>query len=167
MFNVTLEGADELITRLDAMPATVQALLKAKVTALAIKLQTHVANDKLAGQVLKVKTGALRRSIQQVVETSSDSVIGKVFSAGDVKYAAIHEYGGTIPAHDIFPSKAQALAFIIGGSTVFAKHVSMPAVTMPEKSFLRSALADMAAEISKGMKDAVIEGLQQSIGQRP
>jgi phage gpG-like protein len=163
MFNVTLQGASEFVERLEQMPAVVQALLRSKVEALAIQLQAHVIRDKLSGQVLGVKTDALRRSIQEVVEASDDSVIGKVFSAGDVKYAAIHEYGGTIPAHDIYPSKAQALAFVVGGKTVFAKHVHIPDVKMPERSFLRSALADMAPEISSEMKAAVIQGIQQTV----
>lgn len=163
MFTVSLAGGSELIERLDAMPAVVKAVLQTKVNALAIQLQAHVVRDKLSGQVLNVRTGALRRSIQEAVEATDTSVTGKVFSAGDVKYAAIHEYGGTVPAHDIYPSKAEALAFVIGGRQVFAKVVHMPAVNMPERSFLRSALADMAEQIVGEMKSAVVQGVQQAV----
>ena len=58
-----------------------------------------------------------------------------IATSGDLKYAAIHEYGGTIPPHQIVPDKARALAFAIGGKQVFAARVNLPAVTMPERSY--------------------------------
>ena len=160
MLNVQLVGDRELLQKLDAMPSSVQAMLVRKVTKLAINLRDHVKSDKLEGQVLNHKSGALSRSIQDEVDENDLAVYGRVFSAGDVKYARIHEYGGTIPAHDIVPNKAEALAFMIGGKQVFAKIVHMPAVNMPERSFLRSSLADMAANISMELKQAVIDGLR-------
>jgi hypothetical protein len=40
---------------------------------------------------------------------------GQVYSSGDVKYVAIHEFGGVIPAHDVEAKKAQALHFVWEG----------------------------------------------------
>lgn len=162
MFTVELLGETALEARLDAMPTSVQAMLKIKVTALAIKLQGHIVADKLHGQVLNQRSGALARSIQEeapIVEGAG--VYGRVFSAGDVKYAAIHEYGGRTPPHDIVPDKAEALAFMIGGRQVFAKIVHHPGSQMPERSFMRSSLADMAEEITAGLRQAAVEGLQK------
>lgn len=163
MFTVELVGATELVARLDAMPDTVRALVQAKVQALAIKLQALIVRDKLSGQVLKVQTGALRRSIHEVVETNGDSVVGRVFSSGDVKYAAIQEYGGTTPPHDILPKKADALAFMAGGKLTFAKIVHHPGSHIPAHSFMRGSLAEMAPEITMELKSAVIRGMQQSV----
>ena len=42
-------------------------------------------------------------------------------SSGDVKYAAIQEYGGRTSAHEIVADKAQALAFLVGGALRFAR----------------------------------------------
>jgi hypothetical protein len=40
------------------------------------------------------------------------------------------------------PNKAKALAFVLGRKQVFATRVNLPAVTMPERSYLRSSLAE-------------------------
>jgi phage gpG-like protein len=90
--------------------------------------------------------------------------VGSVFSSGDVKYAAIHEFGGQTAPHLIVPKKAQALAFMgKSGNQVFARQVNHPGSKMPERSFLRSALNDMSGEIQRGMKQAVIQGAQGAI----
>ena len=67
--------------------------------------------------------------------------------------------GGVIPPHQIVPDKARALAFAIDGKQVFAVRVNLPAVTMPERSYLRSSLAEMADEIRQGLSEAVGEVL--------
>jgi len=61
-----------------------------------------------------------------------------VTSSGEVKYAATHEFGGPIPPRQIVPDKAKALAFFIGSKRVFAARVEIHAVTMLERSYLRS-----------------------------
>lgn len=157
MLNVSLVGDRELMAKLEAMPQRVHDALLKKVTLLALQLEAKV-KQKLSGDVLNVRSGALRRSIFEAVADQLSSVIGKVASSGDVKYAGIHEFGGTIPAHEVLPDKAKALAFIVGGKQVFARRVQIPDVQMPERSYLRSALAEMAQEITEGLREAVREG---------
>ena len=157
--------AGKLLANLDSMPTQVVAAVATKMRSITINLQRHVIADKLHGQVLKQRSGKLARSIQQDSHTDGDTVIGEVFSAGDVKYAAIHEFGGTTPPHDIIPSKAGALAFMMGGKMTFARIVHHPGSKMPERSFLRSSLTDQAAEITAGLKEAALRGAQQALGQ--
>lgn len=159
LLNVTLTGDRELIARLEKMPAAVQAALALKVTALALKLEAWVKTKKLNGQVLNRITGRLARSIANKVTTSSDAVIAKIFSSGDVKYAGIHEFGGKTMPHVIVPKKAQALHF---GGKFYAK-VNHPGSNMPVRSFLRSSLREMSTEISLGMKEAVVRAAQKSV----
>jgi phage gpG-like protein len=142
------------------MPSKVHAALLRKVTELAFKLEAKI-KGKLSGEVLHVRTGALRASIANQVTDTATAVTGRAFSSGDVKYAALHEWGGKIPAHEVVATKAQALAFVMGGKQVFAKRVQIPDVTMPERSFMRSSLADMKSEIVEGMTEAVREGLKK------
>jgi phage gpG-like protein len=165
--------AGKLIAGLDTMPAQVVAAVATKMKALTINLQRHVITDKLHGQVLKQRSGKLARSIQRETRTEGELVVGEIFSTGDVKYARIHEYGGTTKAHDIIPTKAQALRFAFAGAVggplgpnlVFAKVVHHPGSKIPERSFLRSSLADQASEIVAGLKQAAIRGAQQALGQ--
>jgi hypothetical protein len=58
------------------------------------------------------------------------------------------------------PDKAKALAFAVGGKQVFAARVNLPAVTLPERSYLRSSLAEMTGEIVEGLSDAVVEAMR-------
>jgi phage gpG-like protein len=139
-------------------PERVRAALSAKANALAADLQAKI-QQKLAGTVLNARSGALARSIIATIEDSSASVSVRIAASGDVKYAAIHEFGGTIPPHQIVPNKTRALAFAIGGKQVFAARVQIPTVTMPERSYLRSSLAEMADAIREGLSEAVIEAM--------
>ncbi len=137
-----------------AMPERVRAALSAKASALAADLQAKI-QQKLAGDVLNMKTGALAGSIGVTIDDSSADVSVRIALSADVKYAAIHEFGGTIPPHQIVPNKAKALAFAIGGKQVLAARVQISTVTMPERSYMRSSLAEMADEIREGLSEAV------------
>lgn len=66
-------------------------------------------------------TGTLSRSIHmEAVEKPGKLAAIKIGT--DVKYAAIHEFGGVI-----VPKDAKQLHFVINGEDVFAKAVHMPA----------------------------------------
>lgn len=171
--NVSIVGDKALIARLNKMPQAVRSALRLKIQVLLLKLEKLVKTGKLNGQVLNRITGNLARSISNKLEEDTKSVMGKVFSSGDVKYARIHEYGGKTPPHIIEPKKAQFLAWKSGaqmdffrkggGEMVFAKKVNHPGSKMPERSFLRSSLRDMSSEISKEMKAAVIGAIQKQV----
>jgi phage gpG-like protein len=143
--------------RLLGIQGTMRTTLLRVMQRLAIELQTHVKEDKLSGQVLHNKTGTLRRSINQRVDEEGDTFVARVGT--NVKYAGIHEFGGTIPSHVVQAKNAQALRFAIGGDFIFRKSVVIPDVQMPERSFLRSALADITpqikAEIAMALKESI------------
>jgi hypothetical protein len=63
----------------------------------------------------------------------------------DIGSAAIREFGGTIPPHWIVPDKGKALALLVGGKQAFAARVTLPAVTMPGRSYMRASLANTEA----------------------
>lgn len=162
MFSATLVGDRELIARLDAMPDGVRDELKKKISQLAIQLQAHVVRDKLSGQVLRVRTGALRRSIQQMVEDEGTAIYGRIYSTGDVKYAAAHEFGfsgqETVRAHTrdtVFGRKVEP--FTVAS---FTRNMNIPA-----RSFMRSSLDDMAEQLRSGMRQAVVDGMRKALGQ--
>jgi phage gpG-like protein len=153
---LALSLRNDYAAKLDAMPDRLRQALSDKANALAAALQEKI-RQKLSGDVLNEKSGALLGSIVASVEEIPNGVSVRVAASAEVKYAAIHEYGGTIPPHQIVPNKAKALAFAIGGKQVFAARVNLPAVTMPERSYMRSSLAEMADEIRDGLSEAVGE----------
>jgi phage gpG-like protein len=154
---LALSLSDNASVALADMPARLRDALAAKADVLAGDLQAKI-RQKLSGTVLNAKSGALARSIVATLDDSADRVSVRVASVG-VKYAAIHEYGGTIPPHEIVPDKAKVLAFLVGGKQAFAARVQIPAVTMPERSYMRSALAEMADEIRDGLAEAAMEAV--------
>lgn len=160
MLNVVLEGDDKLQARLASMPARIRAELFKTVYAKALKLEGYIKQNKLQGQVLGHRSGALWRSIQNKVTQSDNRVEGVVYSSGDVKYAGFWEYGGTIPPHIIEPKRGEALAFLMNGKMVFAKSVQHPGYTAAPRSFMRSGLRDMRDEIIEAMGNAVIRATQ-------
>lgn len=155
-FTVTVVGDQELRARFDSMPQRVHDRLLGAITSLALKLQNHVVQDKLSGQVLKRRTGKLAGSIHNSVQDAGTSITGRVYSSG-INYAAIHEFGGHIPERR--PVNAKALHWVSGGKDVFAMYAR--AFDMPERSYLRSSLADMREEIIAGMTNAVRDAVKQ------
>lgn len=151
MITAALAGGDALMGRLGAMPARLGAELAREASRLGDELRTAVERN-LSGGVLQQRSGRLAASIDLSVEQSGGAVSATLGS--DVPYAAIHEYGGVIPAHQILPKSARVLAFPWQGREGVFRRVEMPAVQMPERSFLRSAFAEMEPEIRAAMADA-------------
>ena len=157
MFDVSLN--DTATAALGAMPERIRAALVAKAGVLAAKLQAKI-EQKLSGEVLQMKSGALAGSIGVTIEETSGGVAVHLATSADVKYAAIHEFGGVIPPHEIVPDKAKALAFLVGGKQAFAARVNLPAIAMPERSYMRTSLAEMADDIRDELAATAIEAIQ-------
>ncbi len=157
MFTISVHDAAS--PALSRLPERLRAALAAKAGALAAELEERV-RQKLSGGVLNVRSGALARAIVATMTETAEGVAVDVAAVADPKYAAIHEFGGVIPAHAIVPDKAKALAFVIAGKTTFAERVNLPAVTMPERSYLRSSLAEMTDDIRERLSEAVAVALK-------
>jgi len=153
-----IELVDSCSAALAAMPERIRDALLAKASGLAAALQVRV-QQKLAGEVLQSRTGALAANIVATVDDTPQTIAVRLAVAGDVKYAAIHEFGGTIPPHQIVPDKAKALAFLIGGKQAFAARVQIPAVAMPARSYMRASLDEMADAIREELSEAVGEAV--------
>jgi phage gpG-like protein len=162
MSGLEVQGLEETRAQFDAYPAALQTALSAKGAELAAALADLVKNSKLSGAVLNTRSGALGDSIAVSVNADSDGVLALVGSEGDVKYAAIQEYGGKTSAHEILPVKADVLAFVIGDAQHFARRVEHPGSLIPERSYLRSALADMKDEILTALADAATEAWERA-----
>ena len=105
---------------------------------------------------MQSRSGALAASIAAEVAADGEDIVATIGSSG-VKYAAIQEYGGQTAAHEILPSKAAALAFVIDGATRFARRVEHPGSTIPERSYLRSSLGEMSDQIIAELSSAATE----------
>ncbi len=157
---IRFQGTDRLVASLESMPSWIRAGLAAKIVELTAELKGLV-RENLSGIVLKAGSPArLRDSVQSLVVDEADNIRGKVFSTG-VPYARIHEYGGRTGPHPIDPVRAKVLAFMspgqplaLGKEMVFAKHVEHPGSRIPERSYMRRALAQMRPQIIAELKGA-------------
>lgn len=167
--------AEAFLARLKGSTDRLQANLRRVVNRLSIEVQARV-KDKLTGQVLHVRTGTLRRSINRVVTEQGLNITATIGT--NVRYAAIHEYGfdGSVevPAHTrkVRAQGEMALRKVKGrGFGVWEKKEG--AVTgvanvrehsrkmhMPERSFLRSTLREYSPMIREQLRQAAREALQ-------
>ncbi|MGO9743650.1 MAG: hypothetical protein ACLPN5_19460 [Roseiarcus sp.] len=153
MLGVSLDGVAALAAALDSYPGDLAAALAAKADVLAQALVDKIRNEKLAGEVLQSRSGALAASIAAEISSDPEQIVATISSQG-VDYAAIQEYGGETSAHEILPSKAAALAFVVNGALRFARRVEHPGSVIPARSFLRSSLDEMQDVIVAELADA-------------
>lgn len=172
IISFTVTGDKEFLRWAKSVPAVIQKVMLAKVTSLTLRLEAKVKRDKLSGQVLRVRTGALRSSIFHTVTVADGVITGKVAAPRDVPYAAIHEFGGQI-------SHPGGTAYFVpmgaGGKAAFVsnnkaaelearfkftmKRTAPHMINMPVRSFIRSSMADMKtvieSELAKAAQDAI------------
>jgi len=154
MIAVTI--STDALGRLGALPPMLASRLASVITTLAQHLYDRV-EDNLSGAVLQRRSGRLAASIVQQVDGLSASV---GFDPAAVPYGAAQEFGADLRAHLIAVKNARALSFVVAGRRVFAKHVMFPGAHLPERSFLRSALADLAPDIGAAIAAAVADTVQ-------
>lgn len=136
-------GDTAVIKRLQGLDARARVGLIKGLGRVALRLQAKIQTEKLTGQVLKVRTGTLRRSIAQVV-IDGDTPTAVVST--NVKYARFHEFGFdgpmTVKAH----LRRIRLAF---GRPIAEKQVQVQTHTRQVKRdprpFMRTALQELDA----------------------
>ena len=102
--------------------------MEAGIRAATIDITAHTKNL-LSGPVLNRRTHRLWKSIHPEVFRKRGRVIGIVGT--DVKYAAIHEFGGTIRAK----KEGNFLMFTVGGDVVRVREVEIPARPFMSRAF--------------------------------
>jgi phage gpG-like protein len=144
MISGYLVGDAEVVQRLDALGPKLRDEMKVGIGRAVLKLTNMVKRDKLSGQVLMPRTDVLRRSIGYALSDEGSKVAGIVST--NVKYARAHEYGfkGTVSVRESMRTIKQAFGRPIAPVTVTVRAHSMK-MNLPERSFLRSALADLEA----------------------
>ena len=152
-----LLGVEKVVAHLDQERGEVQAVLRTEVRRLAVMLSGYVKTSKLTGQVLRVRTGRLRRSITLKVLDEGTLVSGIVGT--NVEYGRAWELGfdrrvgaGARGGPRTLMSD-RALARYRALHPPGLKHYS-------ERSFLRSALNDLAPEIRASLELAMRRALR-------
>lgn len=155
---VEITGATKVVADLGQFSDKSQKSLRKAISRIVIKLQALV-KVKLSDDVLNVKSGRLRRSINQQVKTGTQTIEGSVGT--NVVYAAAHELGfhGTVTVSEHL--RFQRLAW--GKEMKDPHYVTVSAhpmkMNLPERSFLRSALREQGDDIDTNLNSAVQEAI--------
>lgn len=151
-------GDGEVLTRLRAIPDAVNSGLARAITKLGIDLQSKVQQDKLSGQVLAVRSGSLKSSIGMRIDQSTAGITATIFS--DSNYARAHEFGfsGTVDVRASLRNIKEAFGRPISEKTINVQ-AHRRRMNLPERSFLRSAMEEMAPAISDEVEAAVREAV--------
>lgn len=175
---VVVRSDKELATDLRGYPASIRKHVRVAIQRLTLTMLRAV-KLKLTGPVLNVKTGLLRRSINQKMDDTegtsgpgqADSVIRGTVGTNKrtVPYAAIHEFGGVTRPHVIMPKNKKVLRFasaqggFLAGSKsgfIFAAKVNHPGSRMPERSYLRSTLREIEPSARVQIAQAVAQAIK-------
>lgn len=151
MMTAEIKGLDRLINRLDQKPKSildkVASTLKDQLEFLAVYIQ----NSKLSGQLLNVRSGDLKNSIQaELTERTSDRAEGRVYSAGTLPYARIQNDGGVIN----HPGSSKFQVFQGANGLVFTRYTRPHTITITGKHFMESGLEDRLDEMRFALLDA-------------
>lgn len=157
----TVVGDKEIARRFRALPDGIRSRVTESIGRLILKLQRKVMQEKLSGQVLKVRTGTLRRSIDQRLVTDNGAVTGVVST--NVKYGKKHEYGSTetVTVKEHVRLVRQAWGKQLKHPVWATVKAHAMKQNIKERSFLRSALDDMKPEILAELDRAVAEGIRR------
>ena len=154
-----INGASRVVEKFGAATGKAKIAAKSSLDLWAAQLAEYITTDKLSGQVLNRRSSRLSSSVHPITEQTGDSVSGGAGGGAGLKYARIHEFGGWIPAHQVVATNAKALAFSVGGAMRFAKSVQIPGYQMPERSYMRSSLAEKAPEGIAALREAVMAAI--------
>lgn len=90
------------------------------------------SSKKSKGKTL-IGTGALMKGIHYELDNDGNAV---TVMTGPQKYARIHQFGGSIPAHDIVAKNRKALKFTIGGQVFYRKSAHHPGANIPARPYM-------------------------------
>lgn len=137
MITGTILGDSVLISRMQLMVPKIRERLVPTINRLGLTIERIVKTDKLSGQVLHRRSGRLSRSVNTKMDSTDTAIFATV--GAYAPYAGVHEYGwdGTVPAHTRTSTRGNK--FLVRS---YHMHV-------PERSYLRSTLAEMADTIRR------------------
>jgi phage gpG-like protein len=148
-FKFVAQSDERAVLMLRQITPRVGAALARRMQEVVILMRDRIVALKLSGQVLRNRTGTLRRSITTKVTRQPDVITGIVGVGSKAWYGKLHEYGGTfaVPAHERVSSKGKAYT------------VRAHSVHFKQRSFMRSTLRESQGKI----RDTLALALKEAV----
>lgn len=158
--SVQVVGEKALLRNFDSLPDVARAIVLAKVEAYTEQLESAVIES--IEEKTTTQSGKLLSAVRRDVIEQNGRVEGKVWIDENVApYARALEKGASIPPHMIYPKNGKVMAFIAAtGDKVFATRVFHPGSQITPRYFMKDARRSMGPTISRGLKNAVVQGIR-------
>lgn len=108
---------------------------------------------------LRVQSNRLRGSVRASKAVVSGQAVESAIGS-NVEYAAIHEFGGTIPAHTVTAKGGGMLRFQIGERVMFRKSVNIPEIDMPARAPFQRGINDRLNDYGEAISEAVVGAME-------
>lgn len=159
-FNIKIKGIDKFFKAAMALRKARQdfrARLYKLMDLWALDTVHRIQDEYMRGprpKKLGTVTGALRRETRRKTIELNNGVAIKF--GNPLPYAAIHEFGGTIKPHTIFPKKKGFLAFKKDGKWIYTKKpIFNPGSVIPARPYLRPGVNDMLPILRRKLDDTL------------
>jgi hypothetical protein len=156
MITAYLVGDQQLLERLHALPGAINSGLVRGITRLGISLQRTLQQDNIAGRVLTSRTAPLMSKSDFRVEQNGGTITGSIV-------LDFHRKDGPARTTNVRTSlrrKQEAFTSPSAGKVIGAS-AGDGAPGLAERSFLNSAIGDMASAV----RDEIDAALDQAISQ--
>lgn len=148
-------GAQEVADRINAARPAILANTKTALEQWAEELASYIQRDKLSGNPINARTGALRDSVNPMAEADGDVIRAGAGAGAGLDYARPLEFGSR--PHEILPVRAKFLRFEVDGHVVYARKVNHPG--NPAFRYMRGGLEDKAESGIEAIRAAVAEAM--------
>jgi hypothetical protein len=146
---------------LEAAGENAQAALREGMMRAMLKLARYIGEQKLSGQVLKVRSGNLRRAVMgsAKVDVSDTAVTGSVSTDPSSWYGRVQEYGAHIPEVSgklmVFPFPGVPAKTM--RDVIFTMH--RRAFDLPARPFMQTALEEQTQMVVDELSQAVAQAM--------
>jgi phage gpG-like protein len=160
MISMQIIGAERVVNLLGAAPAKIEAAAKSSLDVWAAQLAAYIKSDKLSGNPLHRRSGALSASVHPVTSQGGDTVSGGAGGGAGIPYAKIHEFGGTIahPGGTAYFIGQDGMATFVSNASALADRLPRTkphSIPIPERSYMRSAFEERAPSGIERLRAAV------------
>jgi len=157
-------NADLVVRQMDKDAAAINKAMQFAMFRAVSILEAEIKQNIRSRSGLRVRTGTLLNSIQHHIFIGNGRVEAEI-GPRNVPYAAIHEFGGTIPSRFVSPVRKKALRFFDkSGVPRFSKGHTIPAITIRPRPYIAPAVEATQDKIAETFGVFIEEALKMNVG---
>jgi hypothetical protein len=92
----SVSGDKDLLLYIGVISSLIEENVTREIVAILSELKTYIRDEKLSGQALNIRSGNLRNSVKDEIQSARDQIIGTISATGvsdkGFPYGYVHEY---------------------------------------------------------------------------